>query len=115
MTVPLSRHVAHVQRPSPAAPAKGDRPRRGPDRPRLAAFTVHLDHDFGERVRNAAHATGESVAHLLTVAIANHVLDLERRHHDGQLFPPRPSLSQRMANGTHQPAPDASEGRKAGD
>ena len=52
--------------------------------PPLSRFTVHLDAESAERVKNAAAAAGaHSVAALLTVALMQHVVDLEREMNGG--------------------------------
>ena len=63
----------------------------------LARFTVHLDADFGERVKNAAHAGRLSVAAFCVAALADATLGAEREHNGGQPFPPRPVFTAKAA------------------
>lgn len=59
---------------------------------RLARFTVHLDWDFGERLKDAAVASRLSAAELCVLALTEYVLGLEANGNGGKPFPPRLTL-----------------------
>lgn len=63
----------------------------------LSRITVHLDHEWAERLKNAAHGMGyHSVADFLQITLVVQVGGLEHQFNNGEPFPPRPTLTQKI-------------------
>src|SRR5580692_6460852 len=75
-----------------------------PSRRPLARYTIHIDDMTAEKLRNAAHALGQSQSALLVAAVVHHVAELERQY---GTFPQRPSLAERLRAGGQKPVVSA--------
>lgn len=60
---------------------------------RLMRFCFMLPWDQGERLLNAACATGQRPKGLLQLAAVEATHELEHVHNGGRPFPPRPTLT----------------------
>lgn len=88
-------------KPEEAKPFRHPKPQREAHGGRV---TINLDDEMGNRLRNAGHAIGQSVARFCAFAVASQLGALEQTH--GGPFPQRPSLRERILAARPTPMPE---------